>query len=285
MDSFYNFMWDCFIKSFENKDALLEATSSFSEQEKQRGILNYFSDIDSWKKIYDNRFDYLSKHVRLCFNGSYFTIDNISFHPKYGWIVYSGDYKAYLGKSSIYESVRIDVGHRSYFSGHSTIRGNGLLKIGSYCSIAFGLYLNVVNENHPINYPASIGLASESRMVDDGFTLPLYNKIEKKNPNNFIEIGNDVWIGRDVTVFNRIKLGHGCVIGARSLVTKNCEPFGIYAGIPAKLIRYRFPDNIIEQLLEIKWWDWPEEKILRNKKFFDTDLTKFKGQVITLIEN
>jgi virginiamycin A acetyltransferase len=284
MDSFYNYVWDCLIKSFENKDALIEATCNFSEKQKQKIIRNHFIDFDSWKIIYNDRSDYLFKNVILNHNGLQYTIDDISFNPRYGWVASGGGYKAYLGKSSIYESVKIDIGHRTYFSGHSTIRGRGLLTVGSYCSIAFGLYLNIINENHPINYSASIDLANESRMVRDGFSLNL-SYVTNNKINDFIKIGNDVWIGHDVTIFNGITLGHGCVIGARSLVTNDCEPFGIYAGIPAKLIRYRFPANIIEQLLKIEWWGWSEKKILRNKIFFDTDLTKFKGEVNNIIND
>ena len=77
-----------------------------------------------------------------------------------------------------------------------------------------------------------------------------------------IEIGNDVWIGKDCVIMSGIKIGSGAVIGVRSIVTKDVEPYTIVAGSPAKPIRKRFTDEQIEKLLEIRWWDWPISEII-----------------------
>ncbi|OGV14989.1 MAG: hypothetical protein A2440_06470 [Stygiobacter sp. RIFOXYC2_FULL_38_25] len=284
MDSLNNFVWDCFIKSFESKDTLIEATSGFSMQEKKTFARCFFENIVLWENIYNNRVNYLLKNVKLIKKNSSIDIDKIEFHHKYGWIIFGGCLKAYLGKSSIYEGVKLGVGNRTYFSGHSTIRGSGYFKVGSFCSIGFGLYVNIANENQPINYPASIGLFNESRMKEDNFVLPFSKVKEVKEAQNTVNIQNDVWIGRNVSIFHNLSIGNGCAIGANSLVTKNCEPFGIYAGIPAKLIRYRFSKRIIEQLLDINWWSWTDEKIHKNQLFFNTDLSSFDGIVNDLIE-
>jgi virginiamycin A acetyltransferase len=75
-------------------------------------------------------------------------------------------------------------------------------------------------------------------------------------------VGNDVWIGMDATIMPGVTIGDGAIIGARSVVTNDVEPYTIVGGNPAKVIRKRFDPQIIEKLLEIRWWNWPQEKIL-----------------------
>ena len=89
-----------------------------------------------------------------------------------------------------------------------------------------------------------------------------------------ITLGSDVWVARNVRLSHGIHIGHGCIIAEGSLVKKDCDPYGIYGGTPARLIGYRFPSHIIDQLLEVQWWEWSEEKIQRNQRFFDQNLTK-----------
>jgi virginiamycin A acetyltransferase len=74
-------------------------------------------------------------------------------------------------------------------------------------------------------------------------------------------IGNDVWIGEDSIIMSGVAIGDGSVIGARCLVRKDVPPYAIVAGNPARVTGYRFEKEIIEQLLQIAWWDWPIEKI------------------------
>ncbi len=105
-------------------------------------------------------------------------------------------------------------------------------------------------------------------------------KILDPNP---INIGNDVWIGKDVSIFGGVTIGNGCIIGAKALVNKDCVPYGIYGGIPAKLIRLRFSEDVIEQLLDLKWWDWSTEKLRANATFFDTDFTTYQGRLSDLV--
>ena len=76
-------------------------------------------------------------------------------------------------------------------------------------------------------------------------------------------IGNDVWLGRDSLIFDGITIGDGAIIGARAVVTKDVRPYAVVGGVPAREIRRRFTDEQVEALLEIAWWDWPEEKIIR----------------------
>ena len=81
-------------------------------------------------------------------------------------------------------------------------------------------------------------------------------------------IENDVWIGSNVLLLGGIRIGNGAVIAAGSVVTKDVPPYAIVGGNPAKIIRYRFETGEIERLLELKWWDWPEDKIASEYKLF-----------------
>jgi serine acetyltransferase len=76
-----------------------------------------------------------------------------------------------------------------------------------------------------------------------------------------IIIGNDVWIGAKSTIMSGVKIGDGAIVAAGALVTKDVEPYSMVGGNPAKHLKYRFDDEDIQGLLEIKWWDWNEDKI------------------------
>ena len=78
-----------------------------------------------------------------------------------------------------------------------------------------------------------------------------------------IVVGNDVWIGYEAVILSGVTIGDGAVIGTRAVVTKDVPPYTIVGGVPAKPIRKRFDDAVIERLEALRWWDWEEEKIRR----------------------
>nr|WP_281415630.1 CatB-related O-acetyltransferase [Pelotalea chapellei] len=91
-----------------------------------------------------------------------------------------------------------------------------------------------------------------------------------------VTIGNDVWIGFGSLIVSGVTIGDGAVIGANSVVTKPVPPYAVVAGNPAKIIRYRFSNEIIERLLVIKWWNWNSEDINEGVPFlFNTDISAF----------
>lgn len=91
-------------------------------------------------------------------------------------------------------------------------------------------------------------------------------------------IGNDVWIGWGVLIKGGVTIGNGAVIGARSVVTKDVPPYAVVAGVPAKVIKYRFEQEKIDLLQQLQWWDWDIDRIYENldrlKNFDPTLLQK-----------
>ena len=94
-------------------------------------------------------------------------------------------------------------------------------------------------------------------------------KIHGDNKGN-ITIGNDVWIGYEAVILSGVTIGDGAIIGTRSVVTKDVPPYTIVGGAPARVIKKRFSDDVIEKLLKIKWWNWPVEKIAGSLEYIQT---------------
>jgi acetyltransferase-like isoleucine patch superfamily enzyme len=181
---------------------------------------------------------------------SFSLVDNISMIHKKAKINYG---------VKIYDS---KIGAYTYIGPKSEIVS---ADVGKFCSIAQNCY---------------IGLASHS--IKNISTSPIFTS--KKNGtghtwtdhNYFTEtsrviIGNDVWIGVHVTIIGGIKIGNGAIIGTGSIVTKDIPDYAVAAGVPAKVIKYRFENNIVEKLLQLKWWELPEELLRKNIEIFQKE--------------
>jgi carbonic anhydrase/acetyltransferase-like protein (isoleucine patch superfamily) len=94
----------------------------------------------------------------------------------------------------------------------------------------------------------------------------LKGRLTKHPAEEKICIGNDVWIGAGAIILRKegLKIGDGAVIAAGAVVTKSIPPYAIAAGVPAKVISYRFSEDIIDFMLELKWWDWSFDKVRDN---------------------
>ena len=139
-------------------------------------------------------------------------------------------------------------------------------EVGKYCCIS--RLVDIGGNEH--NYRAA-------SMTPDYF---LRNKLKGsivKHPDETpVYVGNDVWIGQGVSIVRKegLTIGDGAVLGAGCVVTKSVPPYAIVAGVPAKVIGYRFSEEIIARLLELRWWDWPEERILECWPLLSRDLTE-----------
>lgn len=136
------------------------------------------------------------------------------------------------------------------YTGQNTV----ILKsnIGKFCSISWDV---------------TIGGAEHAydRIVQHSF---LYNNVDDIRPKDInvpydrfskpCQIGNDVWIGCSAVIMRGAQIGHGAVVAANSVVTKDVPPYAIVAGIPARIIKYRFDQEVIDALLKLSWWDYPD---------------------------
>ena len=134
------------------------------------------------------------------------------------------------------------------------------LVIGKFCSIACGAKFLFNSANHALGslstYPFPIFF--------EEWDLPVEDIPAAWDNKGDIVVGNDVWIGYEAVILAGVTIGDGAIIGARAVVTKDVPPYTIVGGVPAKPIRKRFDEDTIARLLELRWWDWPEERIAQN---------------------
>jgi acetyltransferase-like isoleucine patch superfamily enzyme len=139
-------------------------------------------------------------------------------------------------------------------------RNAGDLQIGKYCSISEQVVI-MLGREHRKDWVTTYPFPAFPDVWPEAKDIPGV-EISKGD----VIIGNDVWICYGATILSGVKIGHGAVIGARAVVTKDVEPYAVVAGNPAREIKKRFTPKQIQKLLDIAWWDWPEEKIRENIK-------------------
>lgn len=161
-----------------------------------------------------------------------------------------------------------EIGRYSYFKPGTNI-SNAI--IGSFCHIGTNCIIGQGGHNpenvtsYPLNYHFSkkINDCSKDKTAD-------LKRISKK-----AIIGNDVYIGEGVVVFSGVKIGNGAIVASKALITKDVPDYAIVGGIPAKVLRMRFPDDQIETLKNIKWWNWSDQKILEKIDLLESNIDTF----------
>lgn len=161
----------------------------------------------------------------------------------------------------VYVSGKVNIGEYTSVNGPNTDLYSRInpVTIGKFCSIARNVSIQEFNHR------------------SDGITTYYIHKNVLKSPRTeitskgAIEIGNDVWISAHCMVLSGAKIGDGAIIGANSVVSGDIPPYAIAAGNPAKVLRYRFDEDVIRELLEIKWWSWDVARIKRNNELFSPE--------------
>ncbi|ACB50049.1 acetyltransferase, trimeric LpxA-like protein [Crocosphaera subtropica ATCC 51142] len=195
----------------------------------------------------------LNNYHRLCF------LKNIIQNPN----ILVGDFTYYDDLENPYNFEKNVLYHFDFI-------GDKLI-IGKFCAIASDVKFIMNGSNHPLNYfttyPFSIfGHSWENTM-----------SVEGTFKGDTI-IGNDVWLGYNSLIMPGIKIGDGSIVAANSVVTKDVEPYTIVGGNPAKVIRKRFSNEVIDLLLELQWWNWSIEKITENIPILcSDDINRLKG--------
>ncbi len=136
------------------------------------------------------------------------------------------------------------------------------LIIGKFCSIACGAKFMMNSGNHTLKSLSTYTFPIFYEEWDE--TLKPKDAWDNKGD---IIIGNDVWIGYQAVIMSGVKIGDGAIIGTRAVVTKDVPPYTVACGIPARIIKKRFTDDVISDLLKLEWWNFTNEKIAKNIQF------------------
>jgi len=148
------------------------------------------------------------------------------------------------------------IGFQSYTSSQVPLN----LEIGRYSSLSWSI--DFPHFSHPINaistspFTHDLSKQEVSRVIRDYSHSNTINNIAPNPQKGPVIVGNDCWIGQHSVLMAGISIGHGSIIAAHSVVTKSVEPYSIVGGNPAKLIRRRFPEELISALLELEWWNY-----------------------------
>lgn len=177
-----------------------------------------------------------------------------------------------VGEYTYYDDINGAENFESHVTHHYDFIGDKLI-IGKFCAIAKGIEFIMNGANHRINsittYPFNI--------MGNGWEKSAPSLTDLKLKGDTI-VGNDVWIGQNVTVMPAVHIGDGAIIGANSVVAKDIPPYSVAVGNPCEVKRKRFDEDLIEYLLQIKWWNWNSEKIFKNMEALCSgDFTKIKN--------
>lgn len=148
----------------------------------------------------------------------------------------------------------IRVGKYSYGFERLCGKASMVAEIGAFTSISADVKCSY--GNHPVD---RVSTHPFFYLPDYGFTAESHVEIAPKNGK--IVIGHDVWIGRDSTILTNVTIGHGAIVAAGAVLTKDVPPYAIVGGVPAKIIRYRFDGPTIARLLEMQWWLWSDARL------------------------
>lgn len=169
-----------------------------------------------------------------------------------------------VGAFSYYHNFEVLEDYASFMAPYLFELSPDRLVIGKFVQMAHGVRFITSSANHNMSgfstYPFMNFMMTPQTTREE-----ILNMFDTTRNRGDIVVGNDVWIGMDAVIMAGVNIGDGAIIGAKSVVTHDVAPYTVVAGNPAKVIRKRFKDDVIEALLQIKWWDWEIEKIEKQR--------------------
>lgn len=168
-------------------------------------------------------------------------------------------------KAKIYGLTQIansTIGDYSYVGRHSRVIH---ADVGKFCSIAGESKVGM--GTHTLDKLSTSPIFTEAK----NGTKHSWVSISEVNPYKRVTIGNDAWIGVRTMILGGLTIGNGAVVAAGAIVTKNVPPYAVVAGVPAKVIRYRFPQEVIDRLETLQWWNLSDEVLQKNITLFQSD--------------
>jgi virginiamycin A acetyltransferase len=160
------------------------------------------------------------------------------------------------------------IGHNTRINGRASIRGGGRAVIGPCCAI--GRQFTVLTDNHATRFP------NMQYRLFGMLGIPYKELVLPAD----VDIGPACWVGDKVTVLAGVNVGAGAVLAAGSVVSNDVDAFTIVGGVPAREIRRRCSEDIARVLLDTKWWDWPLDRLSRNREFLTTDITSVSPEAL-----
>ena len=158
------------------------------------------------------------------------------------------------------------------------------VEIGSFCAISWNVSMGGDNHDfhqptiHPFYYNSTFGIEENPELKKQQDILEAQEEPCK--------IGNDVWIGCGVIINRGITIGNGACIGAGSVVTRDVPPYAVVVGTPARVIKYRFDESVIDRLQKVAWWNWPVDVLKANRHLFKSHLDEsLLSQMEEITEN
>ena len=148
------------------------------------------------------------------------------------------------------------MGRMSYLSELSTLARR--CQLGRYCSVA--RFVEIGPIEHPVDYLSSHPFQYSRHHFANQEAWESFERCEFDEKPGAI-VGNDVWIGLNAVILRGVTVGHGAIVGAGAVVTKDVPPYAIVVGNPAKILRYRFDAETIQRLLDVAWWDMELEEL------------------------